>query len=337
VTPLLTRIACLLGVHNIARWFNRGRLLILVYHGVSDEPPPPELAAWHILPLPAFREQLRYLARHYECLDLDEAFARLRDGRIKRPTACITFDDGYANNREAAAPALQSIGLPATIYLATGLIGTARRLWTVELEAAFRQTAAAAVDLDGLGMGRPRLGSLEARVALASAVIERMKAIDVDRRRTVSRSILDQLGRPDREDRAWFGMMTWDDVRELERSTRIRFGAHTVDHEIVARLDDASLATQIDASIDAVRTHVDRPSRTFAWPNGRAADFDDRATRAVRDRGCVAALSTIDGLNDPDVDPWELRRVTVDARMDMDRFRLAASGFLASVKRRFGR
>jgi peptidoglycan/xylan/chitin deacetylase (PgdA/CDA1 family) len=35
---------------------------------------------------------------------------------------CVTFDDGYRDNLEVAAPVLRRLGIPATIYVVTGVL-----------------------------------------------------------------------------------------------------------------------------------------------------------------------------------------------------------------------
>jgi hypothetical protein len=106
-----------------------------------------------------------------------------------------------------------------------------------------------------------------------------------------------------------------------------------VNHEIVSQLDDDELAHEIGDSCRDVAARVSRPARSFAYPNGARGDFDGRAPRELRELGAEWALTTIDGLNDPVTDPFEIRRVTVENDTTFARFRLAATGFLASMRR----
>jgi glycosyltransferase involved in cell wall biosynthesis/peptidoglycan/xylan/chitin deacetylase (PgdA/CDA1 family) len=70
----------------------------------------------------SFREQMRELAESgAQPIRLDQAL-----GLLHRPVAgryvCVTFDDGYRDNLVEAAPVLAEFGIPATIFLPSGII-----------------------------------------------------------------------------------------------------------------------------------------------------------------------------------------------------------------------
>jgi hypothetical protein len=48
---------------------------------------------------------------------------------------------------------------------------------------------------------------------------------------------------------------------------------------------------------------------TFAYPNGRAIDFDESTRRILEEEGFTCAVTTIGGANDGETDPFLLRRV----------------------------
>ncbi|HET7459459.1 MAG TPA: polysaccharide deacetylase family protein [Gemmatimonadaceae bacterium] len=332
---LARRLACATGVHHMARRLHRRRLLIVCYHGVADDDGATD--SWLLLPRAELERQLDYLARHYRVRPIDEALADLWAGRLREPTACVTFDDGYRNNVRVALPLLQRLGIPATIYLATGMIGTARLLWTTRLELAMRATAATSVDLGAVGLGGAEpLGDDAARAALARRVASRLKRVSpAERDATLARlhATLGDAGAA--SDRARpFALMSWDEVAAAARTGLVTFGGHTMNHEIVSRLDDAAVRAEVGGSMRAVAERVDARAgtRTFAYPNGQPEDFDARAAAAVRDAGGSAAVSTIEGLNDATTDRYALRRVVVGGDMAFDDFRLACSGAYAALK-----
>lgn len=93
---------------------------IVAFHRVDD-------AAAHdpiSVPVAAFQSFCRLVGRHFHVVALPELLARLSKGEDVSNRLVITFDDGYADNHETAAPILREQGLPATFFIATDLIGT---------------------------------------------------------------------------------------------------------------------------------------------------------------------------------------------------------------------
>lgn len=96
---------------------------ILCYHRISDAHNP-ALAEWAVTP-DAFRKQMRYLHTNgYEAVTARELLSAFAEGRSLPPTVAITFDDGYLDVIENAAPILQEFGFPATMYIVPGRVGT---------------------------------------------------------------------------------------------------------------------------------------------------------------------------------------------------------------------
>ena len=57
----------------------------------------------------------------------------------RRPhAAAVTFDDGYQDNLDNAAPALAAAGVPATLFVATGHVAEGQGFWWDEVERLLR-------------------------------------------------------------------------------------------------------------------------------------------------------------------------------------------------------
>ena len=94
---------------------------ILVYHAVGADGEKPSR---FILPRRSFEWQMRTLARRRRVLTLDDLVALHRTNRLPPArSVVITFDDGYRDTRELAAPVLARLRLPATLFLVSGLVG----------------------------------------------------------------------------------------------------------------------------------------------------------------------------------------------------------------------
>jgi peptidoglycan/xylan/chitin deacetylase (PgdA/CDA1 family) len=95
---------------------------------------------------------------------------------------------------------------------------------------------------------------------------------------------------------------------------------------LLSRLGDDRLGAEIEGSLEAVAALTGRPCRSFAYPNGRAADFDDRATAILAARGVEVAVTTISGANRRGADPLRLRRWGIGPEASPLRFAAAAHG-----------
>jgi peptidoglycan/xylan/chitin deacetylase (PgdA/CDA1 family) len=332
---LLRALACFLGAHVVARRLHRRDLLIVNYHGLRADDDPRR--SWLLLARSRFASQLDYLERHYRVVSIDAALGELWNGGLRAPTACITFDDGYRNNLTIGLPELERRRFPATIYLATGLIGADRRIWTTEVELLFEQTRQSSVDLSGIGLGAWPLRTDAERTKAGFAVKERLKVLPQAERETALHALRVVLGVPRPDDGGTHALLDWSEVRAMEQTGLVTFGGHTVNHEILSTLADADVTTEVTESVRAVSSLGRGTSKTFAYPNGRRRDFDHRAVAALRAAGRVAAVTTIGGLNTPQTDRFALRRVVIGDRVTMSDFKLMTSGFLSDARRVFGR
>src|SRR5262245_32703715 len=91
------------------------RVTILMYHAVLSS--PLAVPDWCFLDERLFRLQLEYVARHFDVVPLSEAVRRLRQRTVRRPTAVITFDDGFQSVHDVALPVLKRMGLPAAVFV----------------------------------------------------------------------------------------------------------------------------------------------------------------------------------------------------------------------------
>lgn len=102
---------------------------ILAYHRVVDVVPGDDYYG-NCLPRTLFAGHMRTLAEAgYHTISLEVASRRMGGDEPIDPKSCvITFDDGYLDTYEVAAPVLRSYGFVATVFVVAGLVGR-RSLW----------------------------------------------------------------------------------------------------------------------------------------------------------------------------------------------------------------
>lgn len=93
------------------------KIIILLYHRVSDQ-----FRDNVTIGIEHFDQQMAYLAENFAVVSLQE----IVEGRINRhaskPLIAISFDDGYLDNFENAAPILLKHQLPCSFFISTGKI-----------------------------------------------------------------------------------------------------------------------------------------------------------------------------------------------------------------------
>ncbi|MEO8524883.1 MAG: polysaccharide deacetylase family protein [Caldimonas sp.] len=293
----------------------RGRLSILIFHRVLAEPdelfPETPVAT-------EFERSMRWVKEWFNVLPLGEAVDMLFAGRIPSRALSITFDDGYADNEELAAVILRRLGMPATVFVATGFLDGGC-MWNDRIIEAIRGCEATRLDLQPLGLTSHELDSTAARRSAIDTVLHGIKHLDPQRRLQVTDAIVQAAGgKPSPQ-----LMMRTEQVRNL-RSLGMEVGAHTVTHPILTRLDPAAAHDEISRGKRELEAIVGEPVRLFAYPNGTPdRDYGPEHAAQVRECGFSAAVSTSwgaasvhsDRFQLPRFTPWDRTRLRFGARM----------------------
>jgi peptidoglycan/xylan/chitin deacetylase (PgdA/CDA1 family) len=117
VKTVLGRIVGMSGAH--ARTF-RSAMTILAFHRVNDQMPEDELTCTSA----KFEAFCRFFRDHACVVPFSAQVSGCREGKDMSGTVSITFDDGYLDNFEVAAPILHALRMPATFFITTGFIGS---------------------------------------------------------------------------------------------------------------------------------------------------------------------------------------------------------------------
>ena len=200
----------------IRETFQRNKVTIILYHDIEP----------HL-----FETHLASLKTRYRIISLREYATAIESGStadLPPKSLIITFDDGHRGNR-ALLPTIKKHGVPCTIFLCSGIVGTNRHFWFLS------DTGDTSVqDLKKLSddqrvqalkqMGFEETHEHETRKALSRAEIEEMKSV-------------------------------------------VDFQSHTVFHPILPRCTDTRATTEIANSkkdLEAMGLSV----YAFSYPNG---------------------------------------------------------------------
>ncbi len=99
-------------------------------------------------------------------------------------------------------------------------------------------------------------------------------------------------------------------VREM-RAAGMAFGAHTVDHPVLARCSVERQRGEISGSVARLRDELGQPPALFSYPIGAPGTFDARTRACLREAGITHAfsLSGATSTRGPSI-PWTSRGST---------------------------
>ena len=278
------------------------RLSTLIFHRVLEEPDPMHPGE---VTGAEFELMLLWCKRLFNIVSMSDAVAGLRSGRLPARPLVISFDDGYADNHDLAAPLLRKFRLPATFFIATGYLDGGR-MFNDDVATVVGRCAMPELDLSGLSLGRHSLASMADRRAALARLLPAVKVLPPAQRDEVVQRIFSLAHvAPSRS-----LMMSSSQVAALKEQG-FEIGAHTDMHPILARLDAAMALDEVQRGRRRLEEIAGLPVRFFAYPNGRPGDdFTPQTVQLVRESGFEAAFTTTPGVATVNTDIFQLPRFT---------------------------
>jgi len=297
-------------LRRLHRWFRRrSGPAILMYHRIAT----PDVDPWGLSVSPErFAAHVQALRMHRTVLSMDAFVARIRSRDLPRDAVALTFDDGYSDNLCEAKPILEAAGVPATVFLTTGRIGTGREFWWDELARMVltcREPVSGnlivnvndlQIDLPPIDLAiEPRVSwrawdrPVTAREKTYQRLWQALQSCTPDGREAAVTRLRRLFGwtHPNPEDLP----MCAADIRRLV-SKRISVGAHGCTHQLLTSLPPVVRVEEIQRSRVEAEALSGLPVTGFTYPHGnRDAETIDMVRRA----GYRWACSTCEAMIDP--------------------------------------
>jgi len=248
-----------------------------MYHSISDNN-----GSFFVKP-ENFTKQMEYLHKKgYRVISLDELVRNKKKNiPFKGNEVVITFDDGYEDNYKYAYPVLKRFGFPATIFLATDLIGRNRLKFSWEKDF-----------IKNNGYKTMLWGEFRDYESNAPGIFILPNNI---------------FNLNDFEVAELF-FMDWDQVREMSEGG-IVFGGHTKSHFYLGIIDNEEESQrEILGSKNVIEQQTGRPADYFCYPGG---GFNIKTKAQVIEAGYKGACSTNRGFSKLSTDLYELQRIKV--------------------------
>jgi peptidoglycan/xylan/chitin deacetylase (PgdA/CDA1 family) len=285
-------------------WPPGGQMLTcLIYHRVLPAPDP--LRTGEVV-LADFERHMSFVGRNFDVLPLADAVRALFEGKLRRRTCCVTFDDGYADNYTVALPVMRRHSIPATVFVATDYLDGGRMFNDSVIECVARATNET-INLERFGVEELPIRSIGEKQAAVVRLQVQAKYLGPSERDEFVESVRLATGSGELPDDL---MLTSEQMRSLSASD-VEIGGHTASHTVLTTLDSADARMQIKAGRERIESILGKSVRLFAYPNGKPGrDYGLEHVRAVADLGFEAAVSTAPGVAVPTTDRFQLPRYT---------------------------
>lgn len=253
--------------------------------------------------LDLFRRHMEWVGANCEPIapgDIREATAR---STRRRPPVVVSFDDAYTDLFEHAYPVLKRLRIPAVCFVPTDYVDRRLPFWWDVLHTAVDATTrrdvrlpwneSVVIPLDPAGRAR-----------LLQTCKRHVKQLPDDQKDRAVNQVVASLGLDAGSLPVPPSTMTWSDIRSA--MDVITFGGHTHTHAIMPVLSPERLESEVSLCRARLEQETGVRPQLFAYPSGA---FNENVKAAVRRGGFDIAFSTLEGVNGPETDWLEVRRV----------------------------
>jgi peptidoglycan/xylan/chitin deacetylase (PgdA/CDA1 family) len=245
-------------------------------------------------------QHLRLLTRWFRILPLDEAVRRLRERSLSGPTACLTFEHGYAEHAQVVLPLLVRFNVSATFFVASGYLDGGC-MWPDAVSQVLRDAPGDRLNLARSGFGSYDIASISQRRAVLHMLLSVLRQMPHEERILRVQSMARQPHPT---------MLSSDELLALHRAG-MAIGAQTVGAPALSSISNAQARTEIADGRAVLQRIIQAPVRHFAYPGGiPGEDFEPRHTNMLRSQAFEGALTSAAGAARPDSDPFLLPRFT---------------------------
>lgn len=321
-----------LQVHRLMRYLLRKKLIILMYHGFTDQETHEGIEnhqGKHLF-IERFKFHLEYLKKYHHVITLEQWLGRKTSGeQVPEGSVVVTFDDGYQSNYALAFPLLKAWGIPATIFLTTEFVDSHELLWTDRMEYVINRSNPDSFEIKidgGTNGGVPleiEFHDRTSRRVCEKKIRGKLKTIPQEFRSQVLEKLEQRLGwnlAQDPNPPKIYRPLEWTEVHEMIQSRLVSIGSHTHTHAILTKCRFEEIEKELSVSKEIIQKRTGSRCQLFCYPNGAQGDFNQETKKRLQQSGYICALTTVFGVNDPGADPFELKRIGAPHQGDLIEF-----------------
>jgi peptidoglycan/xylan/chitin deacetylase (PgdA/CDA1 family) len=329
------------GAHRWLRPLFGGVGAILTMHHVRPARPDAFQPNRLLEITPDFLERvlLRLRAARIDLVSLDEMHRRLVERDFGRRFVCLTFDDGYRDNKTFAYPILKRFEAPFAIYVPTSFPDRLGDLWWLTLEAVVARNSRIGLVIDGQDR-RFDCRTARQKWEVYDAIYWWLRGLPSEEE--MRRAVRDLAKRHDVDPDAFCRdlCMDWNELAELAADPLVTIGAHSVNHVMLRKADEDVARSEMEMSAKVIETALGMRPTHFSYPVGDATSAGAREFALAARLGFKTAVTTRPGVlfGDHRAHLTALPRISLNGNFQRVRYmRALTSGVPTALYNRFRR
>jgi peptidoglycan/xylan/chitin deacetylase (PgdA/CDA1 family) len=287
VKKLATAFLCGDLVLAVYLKLRKPRPRIILYHGVSSD--KNEQRSSQVIETRVFEKQANYLKKHYVNVPLSDLVA---GSPFPYNGVTITFDDGYKNNLQYAAPVLSRAGFTAAVFINPAFVDLADKgvhpaMWWDILDYLINadnyQVFAAIMRENG--------AAIDARVGFQQTkedIEEKLKELPADKSEAIN-ELFRQRYKKEISRCCFPALMDWREIKELSASG-FEIGAHTMRHVSVASIGPEQYNEELVRPKALIESKIGEDVLAFSFPYGNDKHFIPAVLPVLKSAGYRLAL-----------------------------------------------
>ncbi len=240
-------------------------------------------------------EIIKYLIKNnYIFISLDQLYQILTsEQKIKQKFIILTFDDGYFDNYQLAAPILQRYEIPFAIYLTTDFADKKQIIWWYALEKILIENTFLTFNYQDQLFQYKCNTPTEKSEAFEKIRTWILNDSAEKRQQKINRLFENYL--TSLNDYSAEFCLSWQQVIELASNELITIAAHTVSHQPLSKIGYEEALLEISRSKKIIENNINKKVEHFAYPFGSRNEFAEREIDIVNKLEFKTAVTTIPG------------------------------------------
>lgn len=258
-----------------------------------------------------FRQQMQILKRSFDIVSHDTLFVPSSKLRV-----AITVDDGYADFYYNALPVVEELGIPISLFITTGFIGSYDLFWWDELE-----------HTKNAKQVSPKMETDVAK-QLKDWSVKLQHALPEFRPKLISEMKKEMPNCPMDADRL-LHLVHLDEaqIRVIAKSKWVTIGSHTRNHLSLEHMSDDLVRSEMSLSKRDLESLLGTTVQSIAYPYGSSTDISPRISQIAKECGYSIGFTTVPGVSYKHSEPMLLPRMFVQ-NWDAESFKSRVKRFV---------